>query len=339
MTVEAALDLARSYGVEVRLNAAQDGLRLEYDDDPPQALVNVLKRAKWEIVAALRRHEIERQRPLIAGWINDHFVSTPPNICRHCGEGAREGNVFVRLYCGDDSGDVHTSCQPAWQEAEEAKARAALGLVPLTGLFDRHFPLLYDIEEARPDDVNDAQWDVAMRGLRTFLATGGTDEALRLGWTNEELFRVPLLWARVDMCGVALLIGDRGVIGITPDAIQIRTPSGAVQTFGRRHEIDYCLIYETRRNLLRRDVNDDEAHCRSYEYVVSIYRDKHRDASLEEAKAAVLKAIGQGEEDGLSCCRGTLRHEQDALVANLNTSMPRHWMWCGGGRNGVAPIS
>ena len=43
---------------------------------------------------------------LIAGWINDHFVSTPPNICCHCGEGARQGEVFVRLYCGD----VHPSC-------------------------------------------------------------------------------------------------------------------------------------------------------------------------------------------------------------------------------------
>ena len=176
MTVEAALDLARSYGVEIRLNTAQDGLRLEYDDDPPQALVNVLKRSKWDIVAALRQHEIEGRRPLIARWINDHFVSTPPDICRHCGEGAREDDVFVRLYCGEDSGDVHASCQPAWREAEEVRAGAALGLDPLAGLFDCHFPLLYEIEEARADDVNDAQWDVAMRGLRTFLATGGVTE-------------------------------------------------------------------------------------------------------------------------------------------------------------------
>ena len=191
MTVEATLGLARSYGVEVRLNAAQDGLRLEFDEDPPQALVNVLRRAKWDIVAALRQHEIERRRPLIARWINDHFVSTPPDICRHCGEGAREDDVFVRLNCGDDSGDVHASCQPAWREAEEARAGTALGLDPLAGLFDRHFPLLCDIEEARPDDVDDAQWDVAMRGLRTFLATGGADEALRLSWPKDELFRSP----------------------------------------------------------------------------------------------------------------------------------------------------
>ena len=118
-------------------------------------------------------------------------MSTPPNVCRHCGEGAREGDSFVRLYCGNDSGDVHSTCQQAWQEAAEARARAALGFSPLIGLFDRHFPLLYVIEEARPDDVSDARWDVAMRGLRTFLATGGADEALRLRWSHDELFGVP----------------------------------------------------------------------------------------------------------------------------------------------------
>jgi hypothetical protein len=170
MTVDETLELARSYSVEVRLNAPGDGLELEVEADPPQALMNVLRRIKCDIVAALRQHEIDRRRPLITGWINDHFVSTPLGVCRHCGEGAREGDVFVRLYCGDNSGDVHTSCQPEWQEAEDTSARAALGLGPLTGLFDRHFPVLYDIEEARPDDVNDAAWDVAMRGLRTFLA-------------------------------------------------------------------------------------------------------------------------------------------------------------------------
>src|SRR3984957_10296887 len=231
MTANEALELARSHGVEVRLNAAGDGLNLEVEADPPQALINVLRRTKWDIVAALRQHEIDRRRPLIARWINDHFASTPPGICRHCGEGAREGDAFVRLYCGDDSGDVHTSCQPEWQEAEDASARAALGLGRLTGLFDRHFPLLYDIEEVRPHDANDAQWDVAMRGLRTFLATGRADEALRLGWPHDELFAVPPLWARVDLCGVGLLIGDREVVEVTPAEIRIKTASGATQRF------------------------------------------------------------------------------------------------------------
>jgi hypothetical protein len=290
MTVDAALDLARSYGVEVHLNAAQDGLRLEFDDDPPQALVNVLKRAKWDIVAALRRHEIDRRRPLIARWINDHFLSTPLSVCRHCGEGAREGDAFVRLYCGEDSGDVHTSCQPAWREAAETEACVALGLGPLTGLFDRHFPLLYDIEGARPRDVNDAQWDVAMRGLRTFLATGRADEALRLGWPHNELFRVPPVWSRVDLCGCALLIGDREVVEVTPAQIGIKTASGATQRFFRRPEPDLAFAYRERLKLFGLDASSEEVQLRALEHTVRFCRDR-RGCDFETAKAALLSAI------------------------------------------------
>jgi hypothetical protein len=293
MTVAETLELARSYNVEVRLNVAGDGLNLEVEADPPQALMNVLRRTKRDIVAALRQHEIDRRRPLIAGWINDHFVSTPPNICRHCGKGAQEDDIFVRLYCGDDSGDVHTSCQPAWREAEEARACAALGLGPLADLFDRHFPVLYDIEEARPDDVNDAQWDVAMRGLRTFLATGGADDALRLGWTKDELFRVPPLWARVDLCGAALLIGDREVVEVKPAEIRIKTASGATLAFYRKPEVDIGLVYSERFKILNRNVDAAEAHARSYDYAISAHR-SHYGSDLAAAKVAVMAAIKRG---------------------------------------------
>jgi hypothetical protein len=45
-------------------------------------------------------------------------------------------------------------------------------------------------EEAKPLDATDPQWDAAMRGLRTFLASGHADAALRLGWPHDELFAV-----------------------------------------------------------------------------------------------------------------------------------------------------
>ena len=131
MKANEALELARSYSVEVRLNAAGTGLDLEVETDPPQALVNILARAKHEIVATLRQQEIDRRRPLITRWINDHFTSTPPGVCRHCGNGAREGDIFVRLYCGDDSGDVHASCQAALREAEEVKSSRRPGAGPI----------------------------------------------------------------------------------------------------------------------------------------------------------------------------------------------------------------
>jgi hypothetical protein len=68
MTADETLKLALSYGVEVRLNAAGDGLDLEVETDPPQALINVLRSAKWDIVAVLRRQArapdlFERHRP------------------------------------------------------------------------------------------------------------------------------------------------------------------------------------------------------------------------------------------------------------------------------------
>ncbi len=70
-----------------------------------------------------------------------------------------------------------------------------------------------------------------------------------------------------------------------------KTASGAIQSFYRKPTADYRLVYETRRKLLKRDVSEDEAHCRAYEWAVSVFRDNHRDASLEDAKAAVLAAI------------------------------------------------
>ena len=293
MKANEALELARSYSVEVRLNAAGTGLDLEVEADPPQALINVLRRTKWDIVAALRQHEIDRRRPLIAGWINDHFVSTPPNICRHCGKSAQEDDIFVRLYCGDDSGDVHASCQPAWREAEETRASAALRLAPLTGLFDRHFPLLYDIEEARPGDVNNAQWDVAMRGLRTFLATGGADEALRLGWTKDELFRVPPVWSRVDLCGAALLIGDCEVVSVMSTEIRVNASSGATLAFYRKPEVDYRVAYEAHLKAICGNYPGDseEPRLRAVERTVGLFRSNNPNASFEDAKAAVLAAI------------------------------------------------
>ena len=83
MTVAETLALARSYGVEVRLNAAGDGLDLEVEADPPSALVKVLRRAKWDILAALRQHDplpdlLERHRPLL-GAVED---ARPPDASR-----------------------------------------------------------------------------------------------------------------------------------------------------------------------------------------------------------------------------------------------------------------
>ena len=284
MKANEALELARSYSVEVRLNAAGTGLDLAVETDPPQALMNILARAKHEIVATLRQQEIDRRRPLITRWINDHFTSTPPGVCRHCGNGAREGDIFVRLYCGDDSGDVHASCQVALREAEEVKAHAALGLVPLPSVPEHHLNLLLRIERAKPNNVNEAQWEEAMRGLRTFLATGHADEALRLGWPEDELFRVPELWSQIHLCGAALLIGDREVVNITSTEIRIKTASGSTLAFYRKPEVDYGVAYRARIKMLGDDGLKEEPRLRAFEPTVNLYLANHPGADIDAAE-------------------------------------------------------
>ena len=81
-------------------------------------------------------------------------------------------------------------------------------------------------EATRPPDASDDRWQAALRGLSAFVAGGWADQAERLGWTRDELFRVPELWSQIHLTGAALLIGDREVIGITPNEIRIRTDTG-----------------------------------------------------------------------------------------------------------------
>ena len=57
--------------------------------------------------------------------------------------------------------------------------------------------------------VRESAWALALQGLKGFIFSGWGDQARLLGWTAAELYRVPPVWARVDLCGAALLIGDR----------------------------------------------------------------------------------------------------------------------------------
>jgi hypothetical protein len=127
MTVDEALRLARSYGVEVRLTCAGNALRLESDAPPPPGLLAILGRGKWDIIAALRLREAEERRRIVQ-WVADHFTSSPPGLCAHCGNGPRPDDPFVLLFVGNDRGEVHASCHSAWMAQREAEARSALGL-------------------------------------------------------------------------------------------------------------------------------------------------------------------------------------------------------------------
>ena len=129
MTVDEALNLARSHGVEVRLNTAGNGLHLEAHAEPPPRLLAILGGGKWDIVAVLRQREAEERRRIVQ-WINDNFAASPPGVCAHCGDALRSEDPFVVLFVGNDRGEVHASCHQAWLAEREAEARKALGLEP-----------------------------------------------------------------------------------------------------------------------------------------------------------------------------------------------------------------
>ena len=131
MTVEEALELARRHGVNVMLDG--DSLHLEADAPPPNGLLAILGRGKWDIVAALRLREAEERRRVIQRIA---FTPSPPGVCAHCGEGARVADPFVLLFANDDRADIHSSCHSAWWAKREAEARSALGLGirPMAGI-------------------------------------------------------------------------------------------------------------------------------------------------------------------------------------------------------------
>jgi hypothetical protein len=129
MTVEEALELARRHGVNVMLDG--DSLHLESDAPPPSGLLAILGRGKWDIISVLRQRKAE-ERSLIARWIADNFTPSPPGVCAHCGDGLRSEDPFVLLFVGNDRGEVHASCHPAWLAEREAEARRALGLEVLS---------------------------------------------------------------------------------------------------------------------------------------------------------------------------------------------------------------
>jgi hypothetical protein len=133
MTVEDSLELARRHGVNVMLDG--DSLHLEADAPPPNGLLAILGRGKWDIVAALRLREAEERRRVIQR-IADNFTPSPPGVCAHCGEGARVADPFVLLFANDDRADIHSSCHSAWWAKREAEARSALGLGirPMAGI-------------------------------------------------------------------------------------------------------------------------------------------------------------------------------------------------------------
>ena len=149
------------------------------------------------------------------------------------------------------------------------------------------------LQAERPPDVSDDRWETALTGLRAFIAAGHGDEALRLSWQHDELYRVPQLWSQIHICRCALLIGDREVVGITSSEIRIKTASGGTLAFYRKPVVDYRVAYEAHLRATRGNYKPDseEAHLRAVEAAVDLFRSNNPNASLEDAKRAVLALL------------------------------------------------
>jgi hypothetical protein len=87
----------------------------------------------------------------------------------------------------------------------------------------------------RPAGARVNEWAEAMRGLQRFVARGWGDRAALMGWTGDELYRLPVPWCHVDRAGAALFVGDRQVIAVTDLSIVIKVPSGSTLRIGRQH--------------------------------------------------------------------------------------------------------
>jgi hypothetical protein len=169
------------------------------------------------------------------------------------------------------------------------------GRSALSAAQERYRPLLEAIEGQRPQDVADDRWRTVMDGLEVFLFSGQGDEALRLGWAHEELFRVPELWSQIHLYGVGLLVGDREVTSIEANRIQIKTSSGATQSFYRKPEPDLSLVHRERMKLLQLNLSADEARLRSLDFTIDFCR-QHFGCDLEEAKKRVAEAIAKTKQ-------------------------------------------
>ena len=137
------------------------------------------------------------------------------------------------------------------------------------------------------DDVEirvDVRWKAALKGLRAFLANGHGAEAEGLGWTKDELYATPPVWARVDLRGVGLLIGDAEVVEISATRIQIKTTGGATQSFYRRPEPDLALVFRTNYEIFRRDFKHEDAEPLAYDRTVAFHQSRFK-SDLATAKA------------------------------------------------------
>ena len=122
MTPAEILAEAAARGFRVGLNRTGDGLILWPGDDPPADLVDLIRGAKPEIVAALQS---ERRR--INRWIANQLIDWPPTSCLHCRKPIVPGQLWTAVSNGEAVARFHQPCHAEWLAQQEVAARRAMG--------------------------------------------------------------------------------------------------------------------------------------------------------------------------------------------------------------------
>jgi DNA (cytosine-5)-methyltransferase 1 len=165
-----------------------------------------------------------------------------------------------------------------------------------------------------PPDCSPQRWEVARRGLRRFMTDGWSDQAALLGWTLEELYAVPPVWPRVQLCGAALLIADRRVVAVTEATITTVGVTGS-----------HLKFYRAPRVHVAQDV-------------------KAEDVKAEDVADVVGLAVpAAGTVDNAACMQISIQARPEPACPEITapevTGVPFYEFFCGSGmaRAGLGP--
>ncbi len=134
MSATEALRMAQESGVRLCLDGVD--LVLRADREPPQQVMNGIRRHKAEIVTLLALHDYAGHRDLpeirtlerqVVEWLNANLETSDPGICAECAECDRPEHVVVP-FGTDGHGHtwLHPECWEAWHQRRRAMALDAL---------------------------------------------------------------------------------------------------------------------------------------------------------------------------------------------------------------------
>lgn len=100
----------------------------------------------------------------------------------------------------------------------------------------------------RPKQIPQERWQRIIHNTGLFLDRFACEAAAK-GWTVADIFGVNASApsARYDGMGLLALLGDNEIVAVEQDKIILRTPTGATQSFSRKHlpgHVERIMIWE-----------------------------------------------------------------------------------------------